>query len=164
MLDCAVVNAGPLVALSLVRRLDLLPALFRQVWIPDTVYREVVEAGRSRPGAAEVSSAAWAKPEPVVPPPDEMLLLELDRGEAEVIALAGRLGPCLAVIDERRGRRIAQRAYGLPVHGSAGLLVAAKRTGLIGEVRPTLLALRSAGYYLADRVVEAACAAAGESP
>ena len=30
----AVVNAGPLVALSLAGRLDLLPALFREVWIP----------------------------------------------------------------------------------------------------------------------------------
>jgi len=30
----AVINAGPLVALSLAGRLDLLPALFSEFWIP----------------------------------------------------------------------------------------------------------------------------------
>jgi predicted nucleic acid-binding protein len=33
----AVINAGPLVALSLVGRLDLLQALFSEFWIPSAV-------------------------------------------------------------------------------------------------------------------------------
>jgi hypothetical protein len=45
--------------------------------------------------------------------------------EAAVIALARPSLPCLAIIDEKRGRRIAQHVYGLPVKGSAGLLVMA---------------------------------------
>lgn len=41
MLERAVVNAGPLVALALLERLDLLPSLFGEVWIPDAVFEEV---------------------------------------------------------------------------------------------------------------------------
>ncbi len=37
-IDRAVINSGPLVALSLMRRLDLLSALFRELWIPDRVF------------------------------------------------------------------------------------------------------------------------------
>ena len=51
MLQRAVINAGPLVALSLAGRLDLLPALCREFWIPEVVYREVTVAGVGRPGA-----------------------------------------------------------------------------------------------------------------
>lgn len=41
MIECAVINAGPLVALSLLDQLDLLPALFSQCWVPQTVFDEV---------------------------------------------------------------------------------------------------------------------------
>jgi predicted nucleic acid-binding protein len=85
---------------------------------------------------------------------------ELDPGEAAVIALARSLAPCLAIIDEKRGRRIAHHIYGLPVKGTAGLLVEAHRRGLLSDLRTTLLDLRRAGYYLSDAVIESACAAA----
>jgi predicted nucleic acid-binding protein len=41
----AVINAGPLVALALAERLDLLGALFDEFWIPQPVFQEVVVAG-----------------------------------------------------------------------------------------------------------------------
>jgi hypothetical protein len=47
----AVINSGPLVALSLAGQLDLLPALFGEFWIPDLVFTEVAVAGLGRPGA-----------------------------------------------------------------------------------------------------------------
>lgn len=45
MHERAVVNAGPQVALSLVGRLDLLTSIFREVWVPEEVQKEVI-AGR----------------------------------------------------------------------------------------------------------------------
>jgi len=41
MIERAVINAGPRVALSLLERLDVLLALFREFWIPAPVYVEV---------------------------------------------------------------------------------------------------------------------------
>jgi len=156
----AVINAGPLVALSLVGRLDLLQALFSEFWIPSAVYREVAVDGLGRPGADPLSAAEWRGRVSAAPEPDPLLVAELDRGEAEVIALCLDKQPCLAVIDEKRGRRIASRVYGLPVKGTAGLLVEAHRQGLLDEVPGMLHALRGAGYYLSDAVVAAACRAA----
>ena len=160
MLGRAVVNSGPLVALSLVGRLDLLPALFQEIWIPEAVYREVAIAGIGRPGAASLADTAWAERVRSAPEPDPLLISELDPGEAAVISLARAIAPCMAIIDEKRGRRIARGVYGLPVKGTAGLLVEAKRHGLLNDLRSTLQDLKRAGYFLSDSVIDGACKAA----
>lgn len=162
MIDRAVINAGPLVALSLIGRLDLLPTLFAECWVPQAVFNEVAVAGIGKPGAIALQSAEWLARVRLSPVPDPLLVMQLDVGEAEVISLARQLSPCFAVIDERRGRRIAQEVYGLSVKGTAGVLVEAKRRHLISDVRPMLLALREAGYFMAQSVIAAACLAAGE--
>ncbi|MFZ4539703.1 DUF3368 domain-containing protein [Propionivibrio sp.] len=162
MLDRAVVNSGPLVALSLLGQLDLLPTLFAECWVPETVFNEVAVAGIGKPGAKSLQAAEWLSRVRVSPPPDPLLVMELDAGEAEVISLARHLSPCIAIIDERRGRRIAQQVYGLPVKGTAGILVEAKRRGLIVGVRPLLIDLRASGYFIAESVITAACQAVGE--
>lgn len=74
MLDHAVVNAGPLVALSLAGRLNLLPALFKEFWIPEAVFREVVIAGLGHPGAQAQSDTAWAERVRPAPEPDPLLV------------------------------------------------------------------------------------------
>lgn len=159
----AVVNAGPLVALSLAGRLDLLPSLFGEFWIPEAVFREVALAGLGRPGAQALSDARWASHVRPAPEPDPLLIAELDAGEAAVISLARSIAPCLTIIDERRGRRIARHVYGLPVKGTAGILVEAHRRGLLGDVRTTLLDLKQSGYFLSDAVIEAACGAVAKN-
>ena len=156
----AVINSGPLVALSLAGRLDLLTELFSEFWIPEAVFHEVAVAGLGRPGSSDISDMRWASHVRASPIPDPLLIAELDPGEAAVIALARSVSPCLLIIDEKRGRRIAHHIYGLPVKGTAGLLVEAHRRGLLGDLRPTLLDLKRAGYYLSDAVIESACAAA----
>lgn len=161
MLNRAVINTGPLVALSLVGRFDLLPVLFREFWIPDVVYREVTADGLGRPGANSLADMRWTERVCPAPVPDPLLIAELDPGEAAVISLARTIPPCLTVIDEKRGRRIARYVYGLPIKGSVGLLVEAKRHGLLNDLRTTLLNLRLAGYYLSDAVIENACKADG---
>lgn len=91
MLDRAVINAGPLVALALLDKLDLLPALFTEVWVPQAVFNEVVVAGIGRPGAGSLETAQWRSRVRVCPPPDPLLVMELDAGEAEVVSLARQL-------------------------------------------------------------------------
>ena len=162
MIECAVINAGPLVALSLIDQLDLLPALFAQCWVPQTVFDEVAVAGIGKPGSKSLQSADWRARVRMSPSPDPLLVMELDAGEADVISLARHLSPCVAIIDERRGRRIAQQVYRLSVKGTAGILVEAQRRGLISGVRPRLLELRAAGYFISESVIVAACNAAGE--
>ena len=53
-----VVNATPLIALSLINQLELLNQLFDEVIIPDGVYEKVVISGASKPRAIELKNAS----------------------------------------------------------------------------------------------------------
>ncbi len=163
MTDRAVINSGPLVALSLAGLLDLLPTIFSEFWIPEAVFHEVAVAGLGRPGANALSDPQWVVHVRPSPEPDPLLIAELDLGEASVISLARECTPCMVILDEKRGRRIAHHVYGLPVKGTAGLLVEAKRRGILkDDLRSILLDLKRAGYFLSDAVIEGACNAALE--
>ncbi len=90
------------------------------------------------------------------------LRLELDAGEAEAIALAVERNADLIVLDERIGRRAAQR-LGLTVVGTLGVLIAAKDRGLLAAVRPVLDALRvEAGFWITDELYNVVTKTANE--
>ena len=69
-------------------------------------------------------------------------LAGLDVGEIDAIRLAREIGAALLIIDEKLGREAAER-MGLHVCGTLGVLVAAKRSGLIPTIAPELQRLRS---------------------
>jgi uncharacterized protein len=157
-----VCNAGPLIALAGVAQLALLRELYSRVLVPEPVIEEIVRSGAGRVGAIEIGSAHWLE---VVPPPaelDALLAAELGIGESAVLRVAARLRAPLVLIDERRARRIATQVYGLKVRGTAGVLVQAKRAGLVPTIRPLLEAMVRHGYFLSTRLVETACKAGGE--
>jgi predicted nucleic acid-binding protein len=158
-----VTNSGPLIALASVGQLDLLSALYTTILVPEAVWREVTEAGAGRPGARELLATSWTTRVPLDPPPDRLLTEELGAGEAEAIALAVQREAQLLLMDDRRARRVAELAYRLRVKGAAGILVAAKRRGLIAAVRPLFELMRVHGYYLSPRLIERACHEAGET-
>lgn len=157
-----VCNTGPLIALSILGQLHLLERLYRRVLVPEAVRREVVGAGAGRIGASEVQAASWLERPDGEILPDPLLSGQLGPGEAAVIATAHRLQAQLVLLDDRRARLVAERAYSLRVKGTAGILVSAKRAGLISAVRPLLQSLSREGYYLSDRLIERATREADE--
>lgn len=58
----------------------------------------------------------------------------LDLGESEAIILALELKADILVMDERKGRKIAEE-YGLTIIGLFGILIGAKRRGYIKSVK-----------------------------
>jgi predicted nucleic acid-binding protein len=52
-------NASPLINLTRIGQLTLLPRIFGRLLIPDAVWQEVVIDGRGQPGAEEVRLADW---------------------------------------------------------------------------------------------------------
>jgi predicted nucleic acid-binding protein len=94
-------NAGPLIALGRINHLHLLPELFGQVIVPQTVFAEVTPQVE-RPGAMQLKQATWlqirAAQDAVAV---KRLLLLLDQGESEAIILAQELIATL-LMDERR--------------------------------------------------------------
>jgi len=92
--------------------------------------------------------------------PAELLAL-LDRGEAEVIALAEELRAQEVLLDERAARAIAI-TRGLPVIGTAGLLVRAKERGFIPAVGPFLTRMQAEGVPYSQRFIETLLGRLGE--
>jgi predicted nucleic acid-binding protein len=121
-------DASPLNYLALIDQLELLPALFEEVYIPQAVYAELTAEGTPEavrewaanpPGWLHVHAApAWEAP------------AGLHAGEREAILLAESLAADTVLIDERRARRIAQQR-GLKVVGTLGVLVAASARDLL---------------------------------
>ena len=149
-MDLVVTDTTPRIALDRGGRLYLLPALF-DVIAPPAV---VSEFGQRPP---------WLHERSVSNPARVAELLEtLDRGEAEAIALAETVPDARVLIDERKGRRVA-RSLNLRVTGTAGVLLAAKKAGLILHVRPLLDALiDDHGLHLSDALRLATLHEAGE--
>ena len=154
MTAAAVADASPLIALQQVGQLGLLRALFGQVSIPPAVAREV------RP---TVPAASWiverALSRPIGPLAQRA---NLAAGEREALSLALELRAAHLVVDEKAARQAAV-ALGLNVVGTVGVLLAAKRKGLIPDIRPILDDLVRQGFWLAPRLVEQALLAAGEA-
>ncbi len=150
-----VADSGPLIALALVQRLDLLRDIYGTVLVPDAVWREVAESAPDRPGAVELVRSPWLVRTLLAHPPDILLRAELGPGEAEAIALATQLGARI-LLDERKARRIAEIGYGLLIRGTIGTLLLARKKNLIPAMGPLLLQMQLSGYFLSTALIEAA--------
>jgi hypothetical protein len=148
-------NASPLISLGAIGQLHLLHRLFGDVFIPAAVRQEIK--------SVEISTESWVVARKIeLPLLSRALESELDPGEAEAIALAVELRADLLLMDERRGRRAADR-FGLKVLGVLGILVEAKRRDLIERVEPLLIDLRErAGFRVSAGLLQRVLEEAGE--
>jgi len=157
-------NTSPLTNLAAIGQLDLLHLIYTQVHIAQGVWEELNAGGTRWPGCVEVSQATWVE-KCVVQNQDLVAALrrDLDRGEAETIALALQLDADLALLDEQEGRHAARR-LGVRVVGVVGILLEAKAKGALQSVRPHLDALRQeAGFYLNASLYQRVLALANET-
>lgn len=137
-------NTTPFIALSSIDQLDLLPRLFKQVHVAESVIEECAEGGRIL--VPDLRSLDW-----IVPIEDEAktglpFLFELDRGEKQTILLAQKFGAGKVIIDERLGRRVAEYV-GMSVTGTLGVLAKAKSSGLIPSFNAAAQAMRLQGIH-----------------
>ncbi len=156
-----VADAGPLIGLAKIDRLALLRKLAREIVVPEPVWHEVVVRGGDRPEVARIVDELGdciREPEPVV---FAAYRLQIDAGEAAALAVAASNPGALLLMDDARGRRLAQ-VQGFACLGTLGLLVRAKRQGHLALVEPEVRALVREGIYLSDAIVRQVLQAAGE--
>lgn len=160
-----VADASPMIIIAKSRLIPILAEMVDEVIIPQTVHAECT-LEMSLPGAQAIRAAVESgeiQVHPDVEPPHGSVTIEspaLDSGERAAIALAQTL-QCPLLIDERYGRQAAKRS-GVTVIGSAGLLLEAKKRGLIPAVAPILDQWRKSGYFLSPSVVKAVLERADE--
>ncbi|MDP9364009.1 MAG: DUF3368 domain-containing protein [Chloroflexota bacterium] len=142
-----------MIALAQINLLDALAPLFADLTIPPALTHEI---------APSVVRPHWIRSLVLRGTLDPRVVeADLGPGETEAIGLALELGTHVVALDERRARRVA-RSLGLPLVGTAGLLLAAKQDGLIPAVRPYLNVLVEAGFFLGPAVVAGVLAQAEE--
>jgi len=148
------VNSSPLIFLAKLGLLDVLGKLFDEVYVTDAVYWETVVEGAGREEAILIEKADFLRRASVENQHLVKFLLELiDYGEAETIALAIERKLDLVVLDDKDARKVA-RGFGLRVTGTLGILLLAKRRGLISEVAPYIETLKKHGFRISDEVVK----------
>lgn len=156
-----VVNASPLIFLSHIDALPLLGHLATEVRVPVSVRGEVLAKPGSEAMLVRLDRANFLRVEPDLPLPLDVAGWDLGAGESQVLAHALTLSGCEAVLDDLQARSCA-RSLGIPVVGTLGILLRAKKAGLIAAARPLVEELLDRQLYLSRNLVEKGLAEVGE--
>lgn len=155
-----VCDSSPLVALAMCDCLALLDALFTEVMIPQCVYDEI--SINDKPESAKITD--WTRGK-VVKTENARLAeafnLILDAGEAEALTLYWEKAADFLLIDEKKGRKIAAIS-GMNITGTMGVLLMAKRKGLIPFLTPLIKTLKKSSVRISNHLYETALRLAGE--
>ncbi len=156
-----ILNNTPLVSLWLLEQLPLLHQLFDHVIIPSAVQAEflAIETGARQ---QSLTTSYWIETVEIKNPQLAQVYIGLDLGESEVLALAIERSARLVIMDERKGRRYAQR-LNLPLTGTLGILLLAKEKHLITAVSPFIQQLQQHGLYFDQPLIDKALHLAKES-
>lgn len=155
-----VVNASPLITLCKSQLIFLLPKLFSQIQVPPAVWQEVT-AGKDDLAAQTLPHAPWAKKTDPVSIDPVIAAWDLGPGESEVLSYAFSYREYTVMIDDTAARRCAV-SLNIPTLGTRGAIVLARRRGLIESVAEPIQALRNAGLWLSEELVQLLKKQAGE--
>lgn len=157
-----VVNSTPLIALCGIGKLGILQELYHDIYIPAAVYREVTAKEDS--ACMQIKEAGrWVHVEEIQDDAEKkMYKARLHDGEVEVMILAQERRSDLVIIDDNAAKKTA-KYLGLTVTGTLGVLVRAKRQGIIEELSPLLYKMKRNGFYLEASLENEILRQAGES-
>lgn len=132
-----------------------------ELLVPAAVAEEIRRRGPKDPTSAALREEGWIEVVPTPPPDQEIHRWDLGSGESAVLALARQKPGHVAVIDDLAGRKCAA-SLGIPVRGTLGIVLVAKRRGVVTAARPILEDLLRTGLYLSRRVLDEALTRVGE--
>ena len=128
-------DTSPITNLISINKLDLLKLLYNKVVIPQKVQDELLNYENQK---KEIDKRDWIIVKKVYDFSQvKRLEQELDAGEAEAIVLAKELNADVLIINERKGRKIAEE-NGLKIIGLLGVLIKAKQMKYIKALKPLL--------------------------
>ena len=151
-------DTTPLISLLKVGHLDLLYKYFGEVQIPKAVFDELTSNQRFALEAEEIKKCSYIR---VVQIEDDKSVdiirrvTGLDLGESEAIVLTDNLHADLLLMDEAKGRNVAEQME-LKIMGTIGLLLASYQNGYISsdEIRECVDILRDSGRHIGERYLQ----------
>jgi len=157
-----IVNTSPLQYLHQLRLLHVLPELLGRVIVPEQVAEELAVGRESGVDVPDPRSLDWVAVRRPREPGMLRLMYDLDYGEAAVLMVALEVSDPLVVIDDRLGRMIAESLH-IPLRGTLGVLLDAKKRGLVDAVAPLVIQLERLGFRLSRSTAETVLRMAGEA-
>ena len=137
--ETIIADASCLIVLENIQHLFVLQKLFGEIRIAQEV---AAEFGAGLPEWIKITKVQNTIQQ-------NALSLILDAGEAASIALALETENSLLIIDEKKGRRIAQE-LNLKIIGTLGVVLRAKEKGLINAVGDLLTKLENADFRISQ--------------
>lgn len=158
-----VINASPLIFLSEVNGLEWLIHLAdRAILIPQAVLAEVAAGSGSDALIWQIEQNPGFLVAPNLPVPTVISAWDLGAGETQVLShgLQSREGGRV-LLDDQAARKCAQ-SLGLPVLGTLGVILIAKRRDWITAVRPVIEQLQMQKMYMSAALMQSVLKDAGE--
>ena len=154
-------DTSPIQYLHQLGLLHLLPALAGRVLIPPAVLYEIEEGKACGIDLPDVRALEWG----TIRSPTGGSTLPLDHnlgpGETEVLLLAGEIDNAVVVLDDGLARKVADQRR-IPVIGTLGLLINAKRAGLVSSVKEQIDRLQAKRFRVSPLTRAAVLKLAGE--
>lgn len=159
-IEKVVVNASPLILLFKSDLEHLLSELFSEIVVPEAVWNEIQRGGDAASRKLLDNEKTWITRR-AIQIPNEILVWNLGDGESEVLSWAFANKDFRAMVDDKAARNCAQTLK-IKTLGTGGMLVLAKKHGLIDSVGEALRKLETAGLYISDEVIKLLKHQAGE--
>ena len=146
-----IADTSCLVVLEQIGELSILEKIYKEILITPEVQQEFKGP---TPEWLKVTNVSDRKKQ-------DILELDLDKGEASAIALSLELEDCLLIIDERKGRAIAKK-LGLQITGTLGVIIKGKELGMISSVKEILEKLEKFGFWMSEPLKDKILSIVGE--
>jgi predicted nucleic acid-binding protein len=156
-----IMNASPIICMMKAGIIEVLPALFKDIVVPQEVKREILVRGRTDLKGEVLASYQWIRLVNDIVVAPQVASWDLGQGESAVISFALDNPDFWTVIDDREARRCATALHCRHT-GTLGIIVLAKRRGIIPSIRGYIERLKEAGLWLSDELVEQVCRMSGE--
>jgi predicted nucleic acid-binding protein len=151
-------DTTPLISLMKIGQLDLVHRMFGEIQIPEAVFMELVSNRRFPEESRQIRECSFIKTAKVA---DAAAVDQLSRstgldiGESEAIILSGFTKANLLLMDEVRGRSVAQQ-MGIPLMGTVGMLMAAYKEGLLSknEILACIDILKNSGRHISSKLYD----------
>ena len=125
------------VVLSNIGQLELLRLLYKKIITTTEIAHEF---GESLPDWVEIISVSDKSKQ-------ELLEMQVDRGEASAIALALENEEPFLIIDDFKARKLAHNLK-LSYTGTIGVIIAAKQKGIISSIKPILEKIKETNFRI----------------
>ncbi len=152
-----IADSSALIALAIIDKLEILQKLFGKVYVPRAVYDEISKENKTE--AKKLTK--FCKNKVLDIETKINFNISLGKGESEAVILYQEQNADFLLCDDKKAKKFAQ-SFGINVIGSLGVLIKAKKAGLIDAIAPLIDILKESRIYIDENTCNLVLKMAGE--